>query len=156
MVTRSPQVIRDPEDQHPIERLLVALQDRQTRRRVLRWFAAGLAFMGINTALLFGLIDLSGMTVPLGTFVAAEVCTLLRFFVNHYWVFRLRNPTFRDVVSYHMANASAFVVWWLTANVLTFLGLHYLIAGIAAVGCSTLLSLWTNFLWVWRKRYRDA
>ena len=120
--------------------------------RLLKWVGAGLAMMGFNTVLLFLFVDMVGLSVPVATFLGAEACTLMRFLINHYWVFGLRNPTFRSCVQYHVANAGAFAVWWVTANVLTGFGMHYLVAGIAAVGCSTLISLTTNFLWIWRKR----
>jgi putative flippase GtrA len=122
------------------------------RARLLKWFGAGLAMMGINTVFLFLFVDTLGLSVPVATFLAAEACTLLRFLINHYWVFERRNPSFRSCVHYHIANAGAFGLWWVTANLLTVLGMHYLVAGIAAVGCSTLVSLTTNFLWIWRKR----
>lgn len=125
----------------------------QNRGKLQRWFAAGLAFMGISTALLYGFVDLLGLSVPIGTLLTAEASTLLRFLVNHYWVFGLRNPTFSNCVQYHIANAGAFALWWITANALTVLGMHYLLAGIAAVACSTLFSLSTNFFWIWRKRH---
>jgi len=125
------------------------------RGRVLRWLAAGLAFMGISSALLYLLVGLLGMAVPLATFLAAEICTLLRFVVNHYWVFGARNPTLRQCIQYHMANAAAFVVWWVGANGLTWAGVNYLIAGILAVGFSTSFSIASNFLWVWRKRHGE-
>ncbi len=121
------------------------------RSKLLRWFAAGLAFMGISTALLFCFVDLLGLSVPIATLLTAEASTLLRFLVNHYWVFGLRNPTFRNCIQYHVANAGAFGLWWVTANALTLMGMHYLLAGIAAVAVSTLFSLSTNFLWIWRK-----
>lgn len=123
----------------------------QNRGKLLRWFAAGLAFMGISTALLYGFVDLLGLSVPVGTLLTAEASTLLRFVVNHYWVFGLRNPTISNCIQYHIANAGAFALWWITANALTLLGMHYLLAGIAAVACSTLFSLSTNFFWIWRK-----
>ncbi|MDZ4799040.1 MAG: GtrA family protein [Bryobacteraceae bacterium] len=125
----------------------------QNRGKLLRWFAAGLAFMGISTALLYGSVELLGLSVPIATLLTAEASTLLRFLVNHYWVFGLRNPTIRNCIEYHVANAGAFALWWITANALTLLGMHYLLAGIAAVACSTLFSLSTNFLWIWRKRH---
>ena len=125
----------------------------QNRGKLLRWFAAGLAFMGISTALLYCFVELLGLSVPIATLLTAEASTLLRFLVNHYWVFGLRNPTIKNCVQYHIANAGAFALWWATANTLTLLGMHYLLAGIAAVACSTLLSLSTNFLWIWRKRH---
>ena len=127
------------------------LLEAGNRRRLLTWFGAGLAMMGINTVFLFLLVNTLGLSVPVATFLGAEACTLLRFLINHYWVFGRRNPTFRSCVHYHIANAAAFAVWWVTANLLTVLGMHYLVAGIAAVSCSTLISLTTNFLWIWRK-----
>lgn len=123
------------------------------RGKLLRWFAAGLVFMGISTALLFCFVDLLGLPVPIATLLTAEASTLLRFLVNHYWVFGLRNPTIRNCVQYHIANAGAFALWWVTANALTLLGMHYLLAGIVAVAFSTLFSLSTNFFWIWRKRH---
>ncbi len=132
---------------------LLHLAHADNRRRLLRWFVAGLAFMGVSTAFLYLFVDIGGMPVPLGTFVTAEVCTLLRFAVNHYWVFGARNPNWRQCVQYHVANAGAFSVWWIAANVLALLGVHYLIAGILAVGVSTALSLLANFFWVWRDEH---
>lgn len=123
------------------------------RGKLLRWFAVGLVFMGISTALLFSFVDLLGLPVPIATLMTAEASTLLRFLVNHYWVFGLRNPTIRNCVQYHIANAGAFALWWVAANALTLLGMHYLLAGIAAVAFSTLLSLSTNFFWIWHKRH---
>jgi len=122
-----------------------------SRVKLLRWFMAGLVFMGISMAILYGLVELLGLAVPFATFMAAEASTLLRFLVNHYWVFGQRNPTLRNCIHYHIANAGAFAVWWITANVLSNQGMHYLLAGLAAVACSTVLSLTSNFFWIWRK-----
>lgn len=123
------------------------------RAKLAKWLTAGLAFMAISTGLLYVMVDTLGMPVPVGTFVTAEISTLLRFLVNHYWVFGLRNPTLRNCVQYHVANAGAFALWWMTANLLTVLGMHYLLASIAAVAGSTLFSLATNFFWIWKKRH---
>lgn len=109
--------------------------------------------MGISTAMLYAFVDLLGLSVPVGTLLTAEASTLLRFLVNHYWVFGLRNPTLRNCIHYHVANAGAFAIWWFTANALTLMGMHYLLAGVVAVACSTLFSLSTNFFWIWRKRH---
>jgi putative flippase GtrA len=123
------------------------------RGRLLKWFGAGVAMMGVNTAFLFLFVDMLRLSVPVATFLAAEAVTLLRFFINHYWVFGRRDPTLRACIQYHVANAGAFAVWWAAANLLTIFGMHYLAAGIVAVACSTLVSLATNFLWIWRRRH---
>ena len=137
-----------------IVRALRVLVEDGTAKRIVKWFAAGLAFMGVSTLLLFALVDLLSLSVPLATLLVAEISTLLRFFVNHRWVFGLRNPTLSACIQYHVANAGAFAIWWVTANALTILGVHYLLAGMLAVACSTFFSLATNFLWIWRKRRR--
>lgn len=135
-----------------LARLAAFVMVPANRVRLAKWFGAGLAMMAINTGFLYLFVDLAGASVALGTFLAAEASTLVRFFINHFWVFGLRNPTLRACLQYHVANAGAFAVWWATANLLTLLGMHYLLAGIAAVACSTLVSLATNFLWIWRRK----
>jgi putative flippase GtrA len=135
-----------------LARLTAFVMQPVNRVRLAKWFGAGLAMMAVNTVFLYLFVDVIGTSVPIGTFLAAEACTLLRFFINHFWVFGRHNPTLRACLQYHVANAGAFGVWWLTANLLTILGMHYLLAGIAAVACSTLVSLATNFLWIWRHR----
>jgi putative flippase GtrA len=135
---------------HPWPAAIGRLAQADNRSRVARWFLAGLALMGVSTALLYAFVDVARMSVPLGTFVTAELCTLLRFAVNHYWVFGRRNPSWRQCLQYHVANAGAFSAWWVATNGLTLLGVHYLIAGILAVGLSTGFSLLANFFWVWR------
>ena len=121
------------------------------RQQVAKWLFAGLAFMGINACILYILVDLGALSVPWATLISAEVCTILRFFVNHYWVFKLTNPTLRKCAHYHLVNLFAFVVWWLITNALVLIGLHYQLASILALGVSTFVSLITNFLWVWRR-----
>lgn len=120
------------------------------RSELKKWLLAGLVFMGINAALLYLLVGQLALSVPVGTLIAAEACTLLRFFVNHYMVFSRTNPTWGDCLNYHVANSGAFVIWWVVANVLS-LVMHYQLAAILAVGCSTVFSILTNFLWVWRR-----
>jgi len=119
---------------------------------LVRWLAAGLGFMGLNSLLLYLFIGQLGLRVAIGSLVAAEVCTLLRFFVNQYWVFRSRDAGWRRLWQYHLANGTAFVVWWCATNVLEHFGVHYLLAGILAVGFSTGFSMASNFLWIWRKK----
>ncbi len=120
---------------------------------MVRWLGAGLAFMGLNTLLLYLMVGLGGMSVWLATLLSAEFGTILRFWVNEHWVFAHRNPTFRRLLQYHFANAGAFVVWWLVTNLLAKAGIHYLLAGIVAVGISTFVSMASNFLWIWRHKH---
>jgi glycosyltransferase involved in cell wall biosynthesis/8-oxo-dGTP pyrophosphatase MutT (NUDIX family) len=119
--------------------------------KVGRWLAAGLGFMGLNTVFLFLFIHRLGMPVWMGTLAAAEVSTILRFFVNHHWVFDHGRPTWRQFRQYHIANVGALTIWWIATNVLTSLHVNYLVAGMLAVGFSTGFSMVSNFHWVWKR-----
>ena len=120
---------------------------------VLRWFTAGLIFMGLNTALLYVLVQYAAISVPLATFLCAETCTVLRYVINDVWVFRSGRLTWLKLWQYHLANGTAFLVWWVAANVLNRLGVNYLLASILAVGFSTIISLASNYLWIWRRTH---
>lgn len=124
--------------------------------RLVRWLTAGLAFMGLNIVLLYVLVDQLGIRVIVSTLISAECGTLLRYFVNDYWVFGHRSPNLKGLAHYHLANAGAFTVWWAATNVFNHFGIHYLPASILAVGFSTGVSLASNFFWIWRKRDKPA
>jgi putative flippase GtrA len=124
-----------------------------SRESVGRWFAAGLLFMGVNTLALYLLVQHAHIRVFLATLLSAEICTLLRFLMNQHWVFRASTPSWRRLWQYHLANAGAFVVWWLGTNLLCAVGVNYLLASIAAVTLSTGFSFASNFYWVWRSHH---
>lgn len=123
--------------------------------KLVKWLIVGLGFLFISTGFLYLFVDLWRIPILWATFLSAESSTLLRFFVNSFWVFGVKKPSFRECLQYHLANAGAFFIWWSATNVLIYFGVHYLLAGILAVGSSTLLSLYTNFFWIWRKRLTD-
>ena len=121
-----------------------------------RWLAAGVAFMVLNIGLLFILVDLLGVRVIFATLIAAEIGTVLRYLVNDRWVFGHRQPTWRRLLQYQVANAVAFTVWWSTTNLMNFWGVYYLLAAVLAAGCSIGFSLVSNFYWIWHKRTRPS
>ena len=126
---------------------------RHNLSSIARWLFAGLIFMGVNTALLYLFVQHLGITIPLSTLLSAEICTIFRFLLNDAWVFRIYRPTWRKLWQYHVANATAFFIWWISANVLNRLGINYLLASILAVGFSTTVSFASNFLWIWRAKH---
>lgn len=121
------------------------------KAKLARWLLAGLIFMGLSTFFLYFFIDICALETVLATFLAAEVSTVLRYFVNSYWVFSNARISIRSCWQYHLANAGAFFVWWVVTNILIMMGVPYVLAGIFAVASSTLISFYTNFFWIWRK-----
>jgi putative flippase GtrA len=122
--------------------------------RLVRWILVGTAFVAVNTAILYCLVDLAGLAVPIGTLLTAEIGIVLRFAANHYWVFRASNPTWRQFAEFHVRSAGVFALWWVATNALALAGVQYLLASIIAVAFTVGFSLCADFLWIWRKENR--
>jgi putative flippase GtrA len=137
----------------PLAGWIYALLQPGGHSPLVRWMLAGGVFMGLSTLFLYLAVGLLGMLVLVGTLVTAELCTILRYLVNDHWVFGHRKPSWRRLIQYHVANGAAFVIWWVATNLMNVLGVHYLLAGILAVGFSTGFSMGTNFFWIWRKKH---
>lgn len=129
---------------------------------VVRWWIVGLFFMGLNIPLLYIFYEVMGIDLKIATALASEIGTLLRFLVNDRWVFGHPRPTWQRLWQYHVAIASSFVIWWSAANLFTgmlepyFPQLDYIIASILATCCSVGWSMFTNFLWIWRKKHTQT
>ena len=117
-----------------------------------RWFFVGAVFALFNSILLYLFIDLISFSIPVGTALAAEICTLLRYFINEYWVFKHGKASIKGCIHFHVVNMLSWASWWVVANFLVIYGLHYQIASILALCVSTGVSLITNFYWVWNDK----
>ena len=124
----------------------------ENKLKIIKWFSVGLLFMGITTFFVYIFVDILLIPFIWATLITGELCTILRFFINAIWVFGEEKLSWESCLKYHMANAGAFLVWWTSANVITQLGVDYILASILAVGASTLFSMYSNFFWVWRKK----
>jgi putative flippase GtrA len=119
-------------------------------REMLRWWIVGVSFIAVNMAFLYVFVEIAGLPVALATVLAAEAGTLLRFLVNDRWVFKRTRPTWARLWQYHVANAASLCIWWLATNAFAYLGVHYMLASVLAMACSVVLSMITNFFWIWR------
>ena len=119
---------------------------------MLRWWIIGITFVGINIGSLYFLVDRLGLPVVMSTLIAAEMGTILRYACNDLWVFKQEKLTFLRLFKYHIANAGSFAVWWAVTNLIILNGGHYSIASIMGMASSVLLSVATNFLWIWRRK----
>ena len=122
------------------------------RRRLGYWWIVGTAFTLLNIPVLYVLVDIAGVPLAAATLFAGEAGLLARFLVNDRWVFGERRPTWQRLAQYHVAVAVSFVIWWTATNVLSWAGIYYLAAALLATGASVILSLVTNFLWIWRDK----
>lgn len=121
-----------------------------------RWWVVGLAFTGVGLVVLYVLRDILRLPLVVATSAGAEAILLVRFLVNDRWVFHHRRPTWRRLWQFHVAGAGGGAIWWIAANVLPRFGVHYLIAAALGTACSAVISMATNFLWIWRRKVRDS
>ncbi len=119
--------------------------------RVARWLIVGVGFAAFGVGLLKLLAGILAWPYWIATLCQGEITTILRFFLVDRWVFGFRQPTWKRLWQYHIANGFGFVIWWSTANILQKGGVHYILAAILAMGVSVGFSMLSNFLWIWRK-----
>jgi putative flippase GtrA len=101
-------------------------------------------------------MDVVRSPLLLGTLLAAEVTTVLRYGINDRWVFGQRRPRWRRFWQFHVANAGGFLIWLAMVNILPRWGVQYLLASTAGTASSVLVGMATNFLWIWRKKIDAA
>lgn len=120
-------------------------------RAITRWWITGLSLLFVGLATLYVLTDVLRIPLLLGTILAAEATTIVRYGINDRWVFGQCRPSWTRFWRFHVANAGGFVIWWAVANTLPRFGVQYLLASTAGTACAVLVNMATNFLWVWRR-----
>ena len=119
-------------------------------RRVVGWFAVGIAGSVAELGLLRVLLEVLQWPLPIATAIAAETLILVKFVIADRWVFGHSWPTVNRLVRYHGACAGAFIVYWLVINgVVELLVVPYVVGFVLGTGAAFAWSLVTNFLWVW-------
>jgi putative flippase GtrA len=121
-------------------------------RAIGRWLMVAVGFSMGSLAILYTSVRWFRLSLPLSTFLSAEIATILRFFVNNRWVFDNEKATWRGLWQFHLANGGGFAVWWGISNLLPRYGVPYLLAAVVGIGGSVGISILTNFLWIWRRR----
>jgi putative flippase GtrA len=139
-----------------LETKLSQWMERVPWRALGRWWIVGLAFTGGGLVFLYVLRDVLRLPLVVATLAGAEATLLLRFLINDRWVFGYRRPTWTRLWQFHVAGAAGGAIWWIVANLLPRYGVHYLLAATAGTACSVMLSMGTNFFWIWRGRVRVA
>ena len=69
----------------------------------------------------------------MATFLSAELSTIVRYFINNYWLFKHEEISTKGFLYYHVANLGAFIVWLIVSNLMINFGMNYIYAGILAV-----------------------
>jgi putative flippase GtrA len=119
--------------------------------RVFIWLAFGLFITLLSTLILYFFVESLEIHLPIATALSGEISLLIRYFLNNYFVFNKKSFKLMNCLKFHIAMLLGFSIWWILTNILSVIGLHYIIAALSATLISTLINLITNFKWVWGK-----
>jgi putative flippase GtrA len=121
------------------------------RGKTTRWLITGLGFLFFNICFLYIFVEIFRLSSGMATFLGAELSTIVRYFINNYWVFKYEEISIKGFINYHIANIGAFSVWLIASNLMIKYGINYIYAGILAVFFSTMFSYYSNFYWIWKR-----
>ena len=121
------------------------------RKKITYWLISGFFMLFVSTLILYILVDYLEIKLLVATIVSAEITLLIRFLINQKVIFKSADGNIlRPLIRFHLASASAFIIWWGTTNLLAYNNIHYIYASVIAVAFSSGINFMTNFLWVWK------
>lgn len=122
--------------------------------RFLAFSIVGAIGVLVNQVALFLLAYILGIYYLLAAAFSFEIALLNNFILNEIWTFRKRNPSspsWLRLIKFHASRILGFIATMVTLFLITeFLGIHYLISNIIAIGVGTFINYFTSDLWVWR------
>lgn len=131
--------------------LYIKTKEKFITKKVILWFIYGVITTFLSTILLFYFVDISKIDLPLASALSGEISLLIRYLMNNFLIFESKNLGMIKLLKFHIAMLLGFSIWWSITNILSFFGLHYIVAALTATLISTLINLVTNFKWVWGK-----
>ncbi|MEM2910264.1 MAG: GtrA family protein [Nitrososphaerota archaeon] len=122
--------------------------------RFLEFSIVGAIGVIVNQAILFLLAYILGIYYLLAAAFSFEAALLNNFALNEIWTFKKRNPCsprWLRLVKFHVSRILGLVATMVTLFLITeFLGIHYLISNLIAIGVGTFINYFTSDLWVWK------
>lgn len=128
-----------------------------TSRRLLQFFLVGAVAAGIQTALLWGFVELAGVHYLLGAVVSIEVTIVVQYVLNNSWTFRgMRHTTLeeygRGLVKTNLVRATAVPIQLaLLYSFVAGLGVEYIVANLGAIFVTGIYRYVLDARWTWRR-----
>lgn len=122
--------------------------------RFVRYALVGGSGVLVNTGILYLLVTIAGLPHLVAAAFSSEVSILTNFVLNEVWTFRDaragRHPV-RRAVHYNVVALGGMVITLAVLFALTtWLGMHYLIANLIAIGAATLSNYALNMKFTWK------
>ena len=122
-------------------------------QRGLRFACVGLIGVGVNSVLLWLLTERAHLYYLVSSALATEVAILHNFALNHFWTFaalRDQEPLLVKLAKFNAVSLGGLLLTVGALYTLTqVLGLHYVLANVAAVGAGAAWNFGANRLWTW-------
>ena len=122
-----------------------------------RFLLVGFAGIGVNQALLYLFADGLGISYLIGAVLASQGSTIFNFAGNEFWVFggRSSGSRLRRFLAFDALNsATLFIRIPLLYVMVSILGVHYLVANLAAIVLLTLGRFAICDLLIWKRQPR--
>ena len=122
--------------------------------RLARFTLVGAIGVGVNSGMLWLLRAGAGLPLPAASALAIETAIWNNFLLNDLWTFyeeRYRRPWWTRVAAFHATAATAASInLGLLLALVTWTGMHYLIANLIAIAVAATVNYGLSALWTWR------
>jgi dolichol-phosphate mannosyltransferase len=122
--------------------------------RLARFALVGASGVAVNSAMLWLLHSGAGLPLPAASALAIETAIWNNFLLNDLWTFheeRHRRPWWARAGAFHATAAMAALInLGLLLALVTWAGMHYLIANLIAIGVAASVDYSVSALWTWR------
>ncbi len=122
-------------------------------KRILKFGIIGLSGVGVNSGLLWLLATYSALPFYLCSFIAIETSIITNFLLNDIWTWsdRRRGHKLVRLLKYNLSTAFSSI--FVNITVLLFLkewvGMPYMLANLAGIGCGMLFNFYINHFWTY-------
>ncbi len=118
--------------------------------RMARFGIVGTLGLGVNSAVLFLAHGVAGLPLLVASALAVEVAILHNFLWNDRWTFGASGFSLRRLGKFNLTSLGGLLI---ASGVLyllvTFVGVHYLLANLAGVALATAWNFASSLLWTW-------
>jgi dolichol-phosphate mannosyltransferase len=122
--------------------------------RLARFALVGAVGVGVNSGMLWLLRAGAGLPLAAASALAIETAIWNNFLLNDLWTFyeeRYRRPWWTRVLAFHATAATAASInLGLLLALVTWAGMHYLIANLIAIAVASVVNYGVSALWTWR------
>jgi dolichol-phosphate mannosyltransferase len=122
--------------------------------RLARFALVGVTGVGVNTGMLWLLRAGAGLPLPAASALAIETAVWNNFLLNDLWTFheqRHRRPWWARAAAFHATAATAAAInLGLLLALVTWAGMHYLVANLIAIAVAAAVNYVVSALWTWR------